>query len=56
MILLRTVVVYYVVGYLLIGGVLVRWLGVLSWSEMACAVIGCLVGHYVGRSDTMRAS
>lgn len=50
---LSTFLIYYVLMYVGIGGVLVRWLEVATWELMSGVFLGCLIGHYLGRSDRL---
>ena len=47
---------YYLIGYVLLGGILVRWFDILTWQHMTGWLLGLLVGHYLGRSDRMPAN
>lgn len=50
---LVTLIIYYLLGYVLAGGILVQWFGLLTWEHMTGALVGMLIGHYLGRSDRM---
>ena len=50
---LVTLIIYYLLGYVLAGGILVTWFGLLDWEHMTGAFVGMLIGHYLGRSDRM---
>ena len=47
---------YYLIGYVLLGGILVQWFDILTWEHMTGWLLGLLVGHYLGRSDRMPAN
>lgn len=44
-------IVYYVIVFIALGGLLVSILGLLTWPHMTGMLVGCYVGHYLGQSS-----
>lgn len=53
---LSTVIIYYLIGYVLVGGFLVEVFGLLTWEHMSGCLFGLLIGHYLGRSSKLPAN
>lgn len=46
---LRVFVVYYILLFLLCGRILVDVLDLVNWDNMIGILIGCCIGHYLGK-------
>lgn len=51
MIWLRIFVIYYLLVFLLMGRILVDLLHLITWDNMIGMLVGCCLGHYLGRID-----
>ena len=47
-------IIYYVLIFIVVCGVLVEILDVLTWPHMTGMLVGCYVGHYLGQSSIIR--
>lgn len=45
---LRVVIAYFILAYVLFGGIMVDVLELATWRSMIWLLIGCLVGHAIG--------
>lgn len=48
---LRIFLVYYVILFLLGGRIIVDVFGLLNWDNMIGILVGCCIGHYLGKID-----
>ncbi len=50
---LKIFVVYYILIYLLLGRIAVDLFDLTTWAHMIGLFIGCCLGHYLGKMDTV---
>jgi hypothetical protein len=53
---LAIALIYYVVIFIGLGGVLVEIFELLTWPYMVGMLVGCYVGHYLGQSSRIRGT
>ena len=48
---LKVFIVYYILIYLLLGRIAVDIFGLTTWAHMVGLLVGCCLGHYLGKID-----